>query len=143
MATFKGSTSGGQEIAKAQQAADAPFLSASYWQKGTKVSFAVLSTHKSNNGPYVGVRLVKPDSILIEGKDVSLVRIGNLAGITLARLQALAEAKNKYFAVGDKVHLECTGITPPEKPGHSPSPNFKIEINRADEVPAEKSEVPF
>ncbi len=143
MATFKGTTKGGQEIAKAQQAADAPFLSASFWKKGVKVSFEVLSTHKSSNGPYVGVRLVKPESILIDGKDQRFVRIGNLAGITLARMQALAEAKSKYFMVADKVYLECTGVTPPEKEGHSPSPNFALEVNRADDAPAEKSEVPF
>jgi len=136
MATFKGNTSGGQEIAKAQQAADAPFLSAKYWTKGTKVTFEVLSYHKSANGPYIGVKLVSPQSVQIDGKEHSLVRIGNLAGITLARMQALAHAKNKYFAPGDRVFLRCTGITPAEKEGHSPSPNFEIEIDRAEEAAA-------
>jgi hypothetical protein len=88
------------------------------------------------------VRLVKPESILIDGKDMACVRIGNLAEITLARMQALAEAKSKYFMVGDKVYLECTGVTPPEKQGHSPSPNFVLEVNR-DEAPAEEGKVPF
>jgi hypothetical protein len=140
MATFKGTTRGGQEIAKAQQAADAPFLSAGFWKKGVKVSFEVLSSHKSTNGPYVGVRLIKPESILMDGKDQRFVRIGNLAGITLARMQALAEAKIKYFVPGDKVYLECTGVTPPEKEGHSPSPNVVLEIIRPDEVPASAQE---
>src|SRR6266852_5278212 len=120
MAVFKGNTSGGQEIVKAQAAEDAPFLSAAYWKKGVKATFEVLSTHKSTNGPYVGVKLVTPETVQIDGKEHSLVRIGNLAGIVLARMDTLAEAKNKYFAVGDKVFLRCTGITPPEKEGHSP-----------------------
>ncbi len=136
MAVFKGNTGGGQEIAKAQQAADAPFLSAKYWAKDTKMSFVILSTHKSANGPYIGVKLVVPESVQIDGKEHSLVRIGNLAGITLARMQALAQAKNKYFAVGDKVFLRCTGITPAEKEGHSPSPNFEVEIDREAEAAA-------
>lgn len=63
-------------------------------------------------------------------------KIGSLAGITLARMEALAHAKNKYFMVGDKVVLICTGITPPEKEGHSPSPNFELEIDREGEVAA-------
>jgi hypothetical protein len=138
MATFKGKTSGGQKIAEEQKAGQAPFLSAAFWEKGTKITFEVLSTHKSGNGPYVGARLVIPEKIRIDGESHSLVRIGNLAGITLARMEALAGAKNKYFAVGDKVFLRCTGITPPEEEGHSPSPNFELEIDRAEDA-AEKT----
>jgi|ERR1700730_14623696 len=134
MAIFKGNTSGGQEMAKAQHAADAPFLSAVFWKPEKKMAFVILSTHKSANGPYIGVQLVNPETVTIDGKEHTLVRIGNLAGITLARLQALKQAKNKHFAVGDKVWLRCTGITPPEKEGHSPSPNFDIEIDRAEEA---------
>jgi hypothetical protein len=154
MATFKGNTSGGQEIAKEQQAADAPFLSAPFWKEGVKVAVCVLLAHKSTNGPYVSARLMGPEeaeeifkkdfpdlvlselpeTLEINGEEVSCVRIGNLAGITLARLEALAEAKHKYFAVGDRLYLECTGITPPEKAGHSSSPNFKLLIDRP-EVP--------
>lgn len=139
MATFKGKTSGGQEIAKAQEAANAPFLSASFWKKGTRISFVVLSSHKSSNGPYVGVRLVSPKAIEIDGKEHTLVRIGNLAGITLARLEALEQAKNKYFQVGDGVVLKCTGITPPEKEGHSAMPNFELEITREEPANGEKT----
>ena len=153
MAMLKGKTSGGQEIARAQQAADAPFLNAGFWQEGVKVAVCVLLAHKSTNGPYVSARLMGPEeaaesfreedgfdcsdlpqTLEINGEEVSCVRIGNLAGIVLARLEALAEQKNKYFAVGDKLYLECTGITPPEKPGHSPSPNFTIAVDRM-EVP--------
>ena len=138
MATFKGKTSGGQKIAEEQKAGQAPFLSAGFWEKGRKIAFEVLSTHKSGNGPYVGVRLVNPDKVRIDGESHSLVRIGNLAGITLARMEALAGARNKYFAVGDKVFLRCTGITPPEEEGHSPSPNFELEIDREEDA-AEKT----
>jgi hypothetical protein len=130
MAVFKGNTSGGQEIARAQQAADAPFLPAAFWKPKVKLAFVVVSTHKSSNGPYIGVRLVKPERVTIDGKEHEHVRIGNLAGITLARLKALEKADKKYFLVGDKVYLECVGITPPEKEGYSPSPNFEIEIDR-------------
>lgn len=134
---FKGNTAGGQEKAKALQAADSPFLPAAYWEKGRKMAFVVVSTHKSSNGPYVGAQLVSPPSVRIDGKDHSVVRIGNLAGITLARLQALDGAKNRYFMVGDKVHLECTGVTPPEKQGYSPSPNFELELERETDEPEE------
>jgi hypothetical protein len=134
MAVFRGNTAGGQEMAKAQHATDAPFLSAGFWKHEKKIAFVVLSTHKSANGPYIGVQLVNPQTVTIDAKEHSLVRIGNLAGIALARLQALAQAKNKHFAVGDKVWLKCTGITQSDKVGHSPSPNFEIEIDRAQEA---------
>jgi hypothetical protein len=152
MATFKGTTAAGQKLAeeqaRARAAEDSFFLPASWWKKGTKLACAVLSTHKSQNGPYIVVRLVKPDKISVPSKDgrgsmqYDYAKIGNLAGITLARMAALEEAKIKYFLPGDKLFFECTGITPPEQEGHSPSPNFTIEVGR-EEAPAEKSEVPF
>ncbi len=134
MAVFKGNTIGGQEIAKAQQVSDAPFLSAAYWKPGNSMAFVVLSTHNSSNGPYIGVKLVKPGVVSIEGKEHELVRIGNLAGILLARLHALQGAKKKHFQVGDHVWLKCVSITPPEKEGYSPSPNFEMEIDREESV---------
>lgn len=130
MALFKGNTAGGQEIAKAQQAADAPFLPAAYWKPRTELFFTVLSTHNSSNGPYIAVRLVRPMRLSIDGNEHELIRIGNLAGISLARLKAPQDAKKKHFKVGDKVWLKCTSITPPEKEDYSPSPNFEIEIDR-------------
>jgi hypothetical protein len=136
MAVFKGNTSGGQKIAEAQSAEDAPFLSASFWKPKTKLYCVVLSTHKSGNGPYISVRLTKPSTVEIDGKAFAAVRIGNLAGIVMARVEALNGAKTKYFCVGDKLYLECTGITPPEKEGHSPSPNFYIEVDREEEAAA-------
>lgn len=126
-------------MAAEQQSAEAPFLSAAWWKPEKKIAFTVLATFKSNNGPYIAVRLVKPVMVTTHAggsgasaveEECEVVRIGNLAGITLARMEALASAKNKYFAVGDKVFLRCTGITAPEKEGHSPSPNFEIEIDR-------------
>ncbi len=135
MPVFKGNTSGGQAIAKAQAADDAPFLPAGFFRKDTELFFVVLSFHKSSNGPYVGAKLLKPKSVTIDNREHELVRIGNLAGITLARLEALKDAKQKHFVVGDKVWLKCTGITPPEKPGHSASPNFAIEIDREEAQP--------
>jgi hypothetical protein len=135
MTVFKGNTSGGQEIAKTQRAEDAPFLPATFFQPGDKYTFRVLSSHKSSNGPYISVQLLTPQFVKIEDKSQMFVRIGNLAGITFARMQALAGAKVKYFLPGDKVFLQCTGITPPEQPGHSPSPNFELEIDREEVQP--------
>lgn len=144
--SFKGSTSGGQEIARTQQAADAPFLNAKFWEEGVQIAARVLTTHKSSNGPYVCVRLLDaqdaaeffpevdcsnvPGVLEVEGEEVVCVRIGNLAGITLARMEALSGAKKKYFEVGDVVFFACTGITKAEKEGHSDSPNFYIEVAR-------------
>lgn len=130
MTVFKGTTSGGQEIAKAQRAEDAPFLSATFFKPGDKLTFLVLSSHKSSNRSYIAVQMLTPETVKIDDKIHSLVRIGNLAGITLARMQALAGAKVKYFLPGDKVFMQCTGVTPPEKAGYSPSPNFELEIDR-------------
>jgi hypothetical protein len=157
--TFSGSTGGGQEIARTQQAADAPFLSAAFWQKDVRVAVRVLTTHKSNNGPYISARLLDSEeaadffpeencrdlqeSVTIDGEEAVCVRIGNLAGITLARLEALAGAKNKYFAVGDVIYLTCTGITPPEKEGHSASPNFWMVVAREQDAPASKGDSKF
>ena len=136
MGVMKGNTAKGQEIAKAQRAEDAPFFPAALWQPGMKLCVSVLSTHKSTNGPYICGELINgketsrawakdaselwPDTALVidlEGKDHSTVRIGNLAGITMARIAVLEDEKNKYFMVGDKVLLTCTGITPAEKQG--------------------------
>jgi hypothetical protein len=135
MAKLTGSTAQGQEIAKREQAADAPFLGASFWQKGAAITCEVLSVHKSGNGPYVAVKLISPESVEVydnagDLQEHSIVRIGNLAGISLARRAALQEAKNKYFAVGDVVYLVCTGITAATKEGYSDSPNFEIGIDR-------------
>jgi len=85
------------------------------------------------------VELTSPPAVQVydnEGnlQDHSVVRIGNLAGISLARRAALREAKNKYFAVGDLIELTCTGITPATKDGYSPSPNFEIGIDRPEQT---------
>jgi hypothetical protein len=135
MAMLKGTTTQGQEISRRAQVSDAPFLSASFWEKGTKLVCEVLSVHKSSNGPYVAVELTSPPSVQVydaEGNlnEHTVVRIGNLAGISLARRAALREQKNKNFAAGDLLELVCTGITPATKQGYSDSPNFEIGIDR-------------
>ena len=102
----KGNTSQGQEIAKREQAADAPFLGANFWQKGAAISpCEVLSVHKSSNGPYVAVKLISPEFVEVydnagDLQEHSIVRLETFAGIGLARRAALREEKNKYFAVG-------------------------------------------
>src|SRR5208337_818858 len=106
MAILKGTTTQGQEIARRELASDAPFLAAGFWEKGTELTCEVLSVHKSSNGPYIAVELISPPSLELadaEGSvaDRSVVRIGNLAGIGLARRAALRDAKSKVFEVGD------------------------------------------
>jgi hypothetical protein len=140
MALLKGNTSQGQEIAKREQAADAPFLGASFWQKGAAITCEILSVHKSSNGPYVAARLISPEVVEVYDKEGnlaehSIIRLGNLAGISFARKAALAEQKNPYFVAGDTVYLVCTGIEKATKEGYSDSPNFEIGI---DPSPARK-----
>ena len=135
MAKMTGTTTQGQEIARREKASDAPFLSAGFWEKGTAITCEVLSVHKSSNGPYVAAELISPPSLQLEDgegnlTDHSVIRLGNLAGISLARRAALRDAKNKAFEVGDVVELKCTGITPASKEGYSDSPNFEISIDR-------------
>jgi len=130
-----GTTAGGQEISRREDISDAPFLSAKFWEEGTSIVGEVISVHKSANGPYVGLELIEPVSVEVadahgEVTEHEVVRIGNLAGIGLARREALRNQKNKYFAVGDTLQIVCTGITPPKQEGHSASPNFEIKINR-------------
>jgi hypothetical protein len=137
MAKLTGNTTQGQEIARREQASDAPFLAATFWEKGRAITCEVLSVHKSSNGPYVAVEMISPTSVEMydaEGNlhEHTVVRIGNLAGISLARRAALQNEKNKYFAVGDKLYLVCTGITPATKDGYSDSPNFELGIDRAE-----------
>ena len=145
MAVFKGKTSGGREMAKARESEQAPFLSAEYWAKGVKISFVVLAVNKAvgRYGPFIVAQLVVPKATAIPGSDgveYECVRIGNLAGITLARLEALDGAKNKNFLPGDKVFLKCSGISKAKEEGHSDSPDFEMEIDREEEVPAKKTE---
>lgn len=130
---LKGSTSGGQEIARQANVSDAPFLSAKFWKEGFELVGTVMSAHKSENGPYVAVELISPEVIEFAGEGGELqehevIRIGNLAGIGLARREALSGQKNKYFAAGDVLKITCTGITAAKKEGHSDSPNFSILV---------------
>jgi hypothetical protein len=146
MEMLTGTTSKGQEIANREKAADAPFLSAGFWKPGVAITGEVVSVHNSSNGPYIAVELFPstfehetlgtyttlsfvelPDA---DGnwRDFSVVRIGNLAGLGLARRAALAEQKDKRFVVGDRLQILCTGITPATKEGYSDSPNFELGI---------------
>lgn len=151
-----GSTQGGGKILDERTAAEAPFLNAAFWVPGVKIAFRVLTAHKSQNGPYVSARLMGTDeareifgaggeqaigeagfdlydlseTLDVDGEEVVCVRVGNLKGIWKAREEALADYKSKYFAAGDVVFLTCTGITPPSKPGNSPSPDFWAIVGR-------------
>jgi hypothetical protein len=133
MGTLKGSTSKGQGMMQAQDAANAPFIAAGYWKEGMRLSCVVLSVHNSTNGKYIGVQLVNPPAIEIDGKRHTLVRIGSLAGIVLALKSVFAETKRKYFEKGDGVEFTCSGIRPPEQEGYSPMPEFDIEVTTPDE----------
>ena len=145
MAVFKGNTSGGREISKQRETELAPFLSAEYWRKGVKVSFIVLGVHRAAGtyGPYISAQLVLPAKTKTPATgdtEFTCVRIGNLAGITLARMQALDGAKNKNFVVGDRVFLKCTGISKAKEAGHSDSPDFEMEIDREEDAPEKTAE---
>jgi hypothetical protein len=143
MAMVTGRTEQGQEIRRQEEAANAPFLKASFWQAGTKIRGEVLSFHKSDNGNYLAVRLEAPEFVEVydnagDLQQHSVVRLGNLAGVNDARKACLRKYKKPYLVVGDVFELECTGITPAEKEGYSDSPRFEMGVEL--ETPARKAQ---
>ncbi len=128
--TFAGNTEQGQEIAKAEQAVNSPFLPASWWEKGAEIKFEVLSKGKSFSGHYLGVRMISPEVLVVDNRECAFLRITELAGIYLARKAALDKASNNFLAVGDVVTLSCTGFTAPKQAGHFASPNFSMLVQR-------------
>ena len=116
---------------------DAPslFLSASFWQKGTKVSGVIGMPFKAGDQQCYQLRLLSP--VEVDGVETDEVSIGAMAGIRMA-LQA---CHLRGFAEGDKVVIECTGKTAPKNPKNSPRVDFSIEVIRDDK--SEEVEVPF
>jgi hypothetical protein len=112
-----------------------PFLSATFWKQGTKVSGVIERLFKAGDQQCATVRCLSP--ITVDGTETDTVNVGAMAGIRMA-LQA---AHLKGFAEGDRIWLECTGFEPPKKAGNSPRVNFKVEVSRDDEFAVE--EVPF
>lgn len=107
--------------------AAAPFLSAEFWKKGTKVSGVVEREFKAGDQQCYALRLLSP--VTVDGVETDQVSIGAMAGIRMA-LQA---AHLRGFSVADRVWIECTGQTPSKNPKNSPRVDFSVEISRDDE----------
>jgi hypothetical protein len=80
--------------------------------------------------------------VLVGEKTVRVVRVSFYVGLWLAMraLREVAKDKRLRVQIGDQLYIKCTGITPPKEAGHSPSPNFEVEIDRPDggeEMPPE------
>src|SRR5439155_15393262 len=84
---------------------DAPFLSASFWQKGTKIVGRVLRPFQTENGTAYAVKLHSP--VKLGGKEVSLVALGSLKGFEMAVVSAGLDR----LRPGDDLYLECVGKT--------------------------------
>ena len=133
MPVFRGSTERGQELPPDNQAPP-PFVNAGWWKVGQEVTGVVVNTDKNANGAFFELRLAKPETLQVGQVKARVVRISFYTGIWLA-LRAIREAagdKKLRIQIGDQLWIKCTGITPPKEPGHSPSPNFEIEIDRPD-----------
>jgi len=116
---------------------DAPFLSAPYWQKGTKITCRVLRAFHTENGTAYAVKLHSPAKL--GGKDVSLVALGGLKGFEMA----LVSAGLDRLRPGDELYLECLGKTPSTK--GADRIDFEVEVNRSESSSAEitDDDVPF
>ena len=103
---------------------DAPFLSASFWQKGTKITCRVLRPFHTENGTAYAVKLHSP--VKLGGKEVSLVALGGLKGFEMA----LVSAGLDRLRPGDELYLECVGKTASTKGAERI--DFELEVNRSD-----------
>ena len=116
---------------------DAPFLSASFWQKGTKIVCRVLRAFHTGNGAAYAVKLHSP--VNLGGKQVSLVALGGLKGFEMA----LVSAGLDRLRPGDELYLECVGKTASTK--GADRIDFEVEVNRSESSSAEitDDDVPF
>jgi len=116
---------------------DTPFLSASFWQKGTKIVGRVLRAFQTENGTAYAVKLHSP--VKLGGNEVSLVALGGLKGFEMA----LVSAGLDRLRPGDELYLECVGKTPSTKGAERI--DFELEVNRSDSSSAEitDDDVPF
>jgi hypothetical protein len=126
MATFHGKTE------------NAPFLSASFWQKGTKIVARVLRSFHTDNGTAYALKLHSP--VKLNCKEVSLVALGGLKGFEMALVSA---AGLDRLRPGDDLYLECVGKTASTKGAERI--DFELEVNRSDSPSAEitDDDVPF
>lgn len=106
------------------QDAEAPFLSADFWEAGKSISGKVIRVFDTENGPSSVIKLVK--AVEVGGEVESIVTMGNMAGFRMS-LQA---AGLETLMTGDSVHIECTGKTNTDK--GSPRVDFEVEVNRPD-----------
>jgi len=113
MATFKGKTEDG----------GAPFLNASFWKKGVKVSGRVLRPFDSENGKCYELAL--GDAVKVgEREGVKHASVGGLKGF----IMALSAAGLGSLLEGDFLMAECTGETKTDK--GAPMINFYVEVIR-------------
>jgi hypothetical protein len=106
--------------------ASAPFLKASFWEKGRSIAGTVIRVFETENGPAAVIRLNSP--VMLDGKTEKAVSVGNMAGFRMA-LDAAGVVGG--LLAGDMVYLECSGTTPTDK--GNDQVNFEIEVDRPDE----------
>ena len=113
----------GQYRGKTQDA-EAPFLSADFWEPRKSISGKVIRVFDTENGPSAVIKLVKP--VAVHDQLESIVTMGNMAGFRMS----LHAAGLETLLTGDSVHIECTGKTNTDK--GSPRVDFEVEVNRPD-----------
>ena len=110
--------------------AAAPFLGSEFWVEGAKIVGIIerqfqIEDEKGKRNNY-SIKLLTPHVVKVDGEDCDIVSIGESAGLRMA-MQA---ARLKGFQDGDKVVIQCTGVTPSKKAGMSPMRNFAISVSR-------------
>jgi hypothetical protein len=105
--------------------AEAPFLNATFWDRGKTVRGIVDRSFTTDKGVCFVLHTSLP--VEVNGNDEEYVSVGGMAGFKMA-LQAAGVVDLK---IGDEVCIECTGQTPATKPGHSPRVNFEVEVRRS------------
>lgn len=112
--TFKGRT----------EDAEAPFLSADFWEPKKFISGEVLRSFDTQNGRAFVVKLDKP--VKLGEEEESQISIGAMKGFEMAVQASGAGSLQK----GDAIQLKCTGKEPAKKAGHSPRVNFELVVAR-------------
>lgn len=120
MQTFEGRTTD----------ADAPFLSAAFWQDGATVAGFVSKIFPVQPDPtkpatkcYV---LNLRDSVEVDGEEWDRVSVGNMAGFKMA----LDAMKLDGLRLKDFVTITCEGVKKAKKDGYSDRVNFHLKIER-------------
>jgi hypothetical protein len=110
--TFGGSTQDAQSL----------ILGAKHWKKGMQIKGSVTRNFETTNGICYEIVLEKP--ITLNGKSEKKVSIGALKGFHMA----LNAAGLEELETGDKIAIECTGVTATDK--GNPRVDFKVAVIR-------------